>query len=511
MLKVSENRRFLVHEDGSPFFFLGDTGWAVPQRLDRPEVDRYLQDRADNGFTVIQLVAISEFDGLTVPNAYGDLPLLDRDPARPNDAYFHHLDYIAERAAALGLHLALLPTWADKVGPAAWGTEPEVFTPANAAVYGEWLGRRYRDAPIIWVLGGDRNPTEERHVAVWRAMAAGLDRGDGGQHLMTFHPQGRSSSSSAFHAEEWLDFNMIQSGHRGRDYPNYEMIARDYALAPPKPCLDAEPCYEDHPVVGGEGYLEEFDARRAAYWALFAGAFGHTYGANGIFQCWRPGLADRFGVRRPWQDALDLPAAGQLRHARALLEARPFLERIPDQTLLLTDPGSGADHRRATRATDGGYAMIYSPTGGAFTANLGLLSGTEAVAHWYDPREGRAHPAGHWPTGTPQTFTTPTSGHGQDWVLVLDDAARNHPRPANPPPPSPPSPRRALRRRSGKGRAERGRGEVRPRPHPQKGHQCPHYPRSNAPPSTRARNARAPAGPISAARGASPTTTATRA
>lgn len=426
MLKVSENRRFLVNDDGSPFFFLGDTGWAVAQRLDRAEIDRYLRNRAERGFTVSQVVGISEFEGLTVPNPYGDLPLIDLDPTKPNDAYFRHVDYLVERAAAHGMYIALLPTWGDKVGPQAWGTGPVVFTPGNAAAYGEWLGRRYRDQPVIWVIGGDRNPTEAGHYATWRALAEGLDRGDGGRHLMTFHPQGRTTSSAFFHGDDWLDFNMIQSGHRHRDFPNHAMIERDYALAPTKPCIDGEPCYEDHPVRDGEGYFEEYDARRAAYWALFAGAFGHTYGANGIFQVWRVGMADRFGVRRPWDEALDLPGAAQMRHVRALLESRPFLGRIPDQALLVGGAGDGAEHRRATRDEAGGYALIYSPTGGTVTADLGLLAGGEVAAHWFDPRTGGASPAGHWPTGGHRAFTAPSSGPSEDWVLVLDDASRGY-------------------------------------------------------------------------------------
>jgi hypothetical protein len=425
MLKVSENRRFLVHADGTPFFYLGDTGWAVIQRLNREEIERYLRDRAEKRFTVIQTVGISEFDGLTVPNADGELPFLDQDPTRPNDAYFRHIDFIAERAAALGLHLALLPTWGDKVGPVGWGTGPAVFTPQNAETYGRYLGARYRDAPIIWVIGGDRTPKEEAHFATWRALASGLDAGDGGQHLMTFHPQGRQSSSASFHGDDWLDFNMIQSGHRHRDFPNYEMIARDYALAPTKPIFDGEPCYEDHPVVDGEGYFDDYDSRRAAYWALFAGAFGHTYGANGIFQCWTSGTEDRFGVRRSWQEALALPGAGQLRHARALLESRPFVERIPDQSLLVGDPGGGADHRRATRATDGSYAFVYSPTGLPLVVDLAALGVERVVAHWFDPRDGSARKAGQFAAAGTEVFTPPSNGRGNDWILVLDDQARN--------------------------------------------------------------------------------------
>jgi len=59
-LKVGENQRFLVYEDGRPFFYLGDTAWKLFHRLTREEADRYLENRAKKGFTVIQAVAIAE-------------------------------------------------------------------------------------------------------------------------------------------------------------------------------------------------------------------------------------------------------------------------------------------------------------------------------------------------------------------------------------------------------------------------------------------------------------------
>ena len=82
-LKISENGRFIVHADGTPFFYLGDTAWELFHRLNREEADRYLENRAKKGFTVIQAVAIAELDGHTVPNPYKHLPLIDMDPARP--------------------------------------------------------------------------------------------------------------------------------------------------------------------------------------------------------------------------------------------------------------------------------------------------------------------------------------------------------------------------------------------------------------------------------------------
>src|ERR1700712_5503600 len=96
-LKVSDNHRYLVHQDGTPFFWMGDTAWELFHRLNREEADQYLKRRAEQGFTVVQAVALAEFDGLKEPNPYGDTPLLNNDPTTPNDAYFKHVDYIVDK------------------------------------------------------------------------------------------------------------------------------------------------------------------------------------------------------------------------------------------------------------------------------------------------------------------------------------------------------------------------------------------------------------------------------
>ena len=83
MLTISENRRFLVHDDGSPFFYLGDTAWELLHRCTLEETERYLADRAAKHFTVIQTVVLAELDGLHVPNRNGDMPLINDDPAQP--------------------------------------------------------------------------------------------------------------------------------------------------------------------------------------------------------------------------------------------------------------------------------------------------------------------------------------------------------------------------------------------------------------------------------------------
>lgn len=427
MLRVSENRRFLVQADGRPFFYLGDTAWELFHRCTLAEADRYLRDRAAIGFTVVQAVALAELGGLTEPNPNGDLPLFDNDPARPNDAYFRHVDAIIARADELGLHVGLLPTWGDKWNQ-KWGQGPEIFTPENARVYGEWLGRRYRDAPIIWILGGDRPIETENHRGIIEAMARGLRGGDEGRHLIAFHPKGSETSARYFHETDWLDFNMWQSGHnRNRD--NWACIAADYALSPPKPCMDAEPGYEDHPDSFdlNKGYLDDYDNRKAAYWALFAGAHGHTYGCHPVWQMLQSDRKAISFARRPWTEALHLPGSGQMRHVRSLLESRPFLTRLPDQALVASEEGVGTDHVQATRDQSGSYALVYVPSGKPITVDLTRLSGETLKAHWYDPRWGVARPMEDVARSGAHEFTPPSGG--PDWVLCLDDAAKGYPQP----------------------------------------------------------------------------------
>src|SRR4051794_34143983 len=108
-LKISSDKRHLTTKDGKPFFWLGDTAWELFHRLNKVETVEYLKNRAAKGFTVIQAVVLAELDGLNVPNAYGDKPLINNDPAKPNEAYFKHVDYVVDEAAKLGLIIAMLP------------------------------------------------------------------------------------------------------------------------------------------------------------------------------------------------------------------------------------------------------------------------------------------------------------------------------------------------------------------------------------------------------------------
>jgi len=439
-LKVSENKHFLVFEDGTPFFYLGDTGWELLHRLSKEETEKYLENRRAKGFTVIQAVALAELDGLNTPNAEGNKPLTDNNPLKLNEPYWQHVDWVIKKAEEKGIFIGLLPTWGDKWNQ-KWGEGPQIFNPENARAYGKLLSERYKDSPnIIWILGGDRPIDIELHRQIIVNMAIGLNEGDKGSHLIGFHPTGGQGSAQILPNEPWLDFNMRQNGHSQSYTERYYMTYEDYRLTPAKPVIDAEPIYEDHPVdfnPDKNGHSTATDVRRPLYWDLFGGAFGHTYGHHSVWQMYAP---DKNPINRPlmpWYEAIDQPGAGQMKYGRLLIESRPVLTRIPDNSIIVPDkitssiPGAGSYRFVATRDQDGTYAFIYAPVGRKFTVRMDVIKGKEVVAWWFNPRNGEATMIARYPNTGTQTFNTPAPGENLDWILVLDDASKKYPAPGS--------------------------------------------------------------------------------
>ena len=445
-LKVSDNHHFLVTENGTPFFWLGDTAWELFHRLNREGATRYLENRAKLGFNVVQAVAIAELDGHSDPNAYGFLPLTDLDPARPavqdgpDNDYWDHVDFIMKKANELGITVGFLPTWGRYWHDTKDGQNP-IFTRENAEAYGEWLGLRYKAAGLVWIVGGDRSVDNDEQKEIIRAMARGLRKGDGGTHLITLHPPGGNGSSTWFHDDAWLDFNMRQNGHVVEFTGRYDTTRKDYDRTPIKPVIDSEPIYEDHPVSFDAkkfGHSIAADVRRPLYWDLFSGACGHTYGHHSVWQMWSPGKGPINNPLMPWSEAIDQPGAAQMQHARHLLESRPFLTRVPDDSVIVETkiptamPGTGMRHFCATRDESGSYAMVYGPVGRKFSVRMEKITGPKVKAWWFNPRDGSATAIGEFENKGEREFTPPNVGETLDWVLVLDDEAKGFPAPKLP-------------------------------------------------------------------------------
>ncbi|MDE5840253.1 MAG: DUF4038 domain-containing protein, partial [Muribaculaceae bacterium] len=348
-LRVSDNGLFLQHEDGTPFFWLGDTGWLLPQRLDRDEAQHYLENTAGEGFNVVQIQVLN---GVPSFNRYGQMSHTDgwdlEAAVKPGEyGYWDHLDYIVDTAERNGIYVGMVCIWGGLVKSGLMNEE-------QAKKYGEFLAKRYGDRPnIIWIIGGDIRGDVKTDV--WDVLARSIKANDP-RHLMTFHPRGRTTSAHWFSDRDWIDFHMFQSGHRrydqrmgDKEYPIPEGTEEDSWMyvdsvrkhTPVKPVIDGEPSYENIPqgLHGADEPLwTDKDVRRYAYWSVFGGACGHTYGHNNIMQFVRPGLPGAYyadGIAKPWYAALDDPGRKQMKHLKNLMLAFPYFDRVADPSVVI--------------------------------------------------------------------------------------------------------------------------------------------------------------------------------
>jgi hypothetical protein len=446
-LVVSENGRFLQHENGKPFFWQGDTAWLLFTNLTRSEAKTYLDNRQAKRFNVIQVMVLHEVPQI---NVYGDSALFSGDPTQPLTTpgsdpeveseydYWDHVDYIVDQAADRGIYVAMVPAWGSII-------ESGSINIGNVRVYTEWLVKRYRNRPnIIWLNGGDAKG--DNNTEIWKKLGATL-RATDPNHLITYHPFGRTRSSTWFHNEPWLDFNMFQSGHRRYDQlapgddpkawkgeDNYKYVLEDYAKSPPKPTIDGEPSYENIPQGlhdPNEPCWQAADVRRYAYWSVFAGAFGHTYGNNAVMQMYKPDSGGgAYGPRNYWFEAVDDSGADQMQYLKALILSRPFFERIFDPSIIAGKNGTRYDYIIATRGSS--YAFLYTYTGRTFAVSMGKIRGEKIKAWWYSPRDGKAELLGDFDNKGVHSFDPPgDKQNGNDWVLVLDDSSLGYPEPGS--------------------------------------------------------------------------------
>lgn len=432
-LKVSDNGRFLETETGDPFFWLGDTGWLLFSKLSREEADLYLEDRRQKGFNVIQVMVVH--DVMKSVNFYGDSSLVNHaldnplitsgnsfeDPVQYD--FWDHADYIIDLARRKGIYMALVPVWGSNVRGGK-------VTIEQAEKYAKWLSDRYKDRPnVIWVNGGDVKGSDS--LSIWNKIGRTLRTNTSGQ-LITYHPFGRTQSSEWFHNEEWLDFNMFQSGHRRYDQDtsglvygedNWRYAVVDYSKTPVKPTLDAEPSYEGIPQGlhdPSQPYWNDTDVRRYAYWSVFAGGCGFTYGHNAIMQFHREGDKDAaYGVKDTWNTALSAPGASAMIHLKNLILAGTFTDRVPAQELLSGVQGEKYDYIAATRGSD--YAFFYTCNGSDINVDCNKLQWAQFSSRWYNPRTGESLQLATIGCNTTVLFKAPGEKiNGNDWVLVLN-------------------------------------------------------------------------------------------
>ena len=433
-LKVADNQRFLMHENGTPFFWQGDTGWLLPERLDRAEAEYYLQRCREAGYNVVQVQVV---DGVPAYNIYGQ-PSHPLPTAKQSGyGYWDHLDYIVDMAAQHGIYIGMVAIWGGLVKDGKLSVD-------EAKKYGTFLANRYKDCPnIIWFMGGDIQGDVKPEV--WNALATSIKAIDK-NHLMTYHPRGRYTSARWWSKAEWIDFHTFQSGHRkygqrmgNKDYPipdnteedNWMYVDSTWNYNPVKPVLDAEPSYEDIPMGlhdKKEPHWRASDVRRYAYWSVFAGSCGHTYGHNAIMQMLKPGYPTSYGEAgdvKTWYQALNDPGFNQMKFLRQLILMFPYFERVSDQSIIVEN---GVQYERliATRGSD--YLLVYNYTSRPMKLDLTKISGQKKRVWWMNAGTGGLRYLGEFDNKV-LTFRMHKQGFGvEDGVLIAVDSAATSPR-----------------------------------------------------------------------------------
>lgn len=453
---IDASRTHLCHEDGKPFFWLADTWWyGATSRCHWPDAFRTLvQDRAHKGFTVILMVVgippeIAESD----PEASneGGQPFLGGWD-RVNPDYF---DFVDKRVACL-VDAGLVPCIAG-----AWGHHVDWAGAGAIAHFWKYLVARYSAYPVIWCLSGEADlfpelstgpvaravsalvPPRVRGSRLWSGATGALARAiqaldtrglrdrrhkweqvgrtltaaDPWHHIVTTHPVPGVYSHESVNNAPWLNLTGIQSGHSQQAaYHMVKAILEARHLAPRRPIVNLEPWYE--------GILGQFWAehQRYAFWLCFlAGAAGHTYGANGVWQMSSSGddFLGHWG-KTDWRTSFRFAGSSQLGMARAFLETLQWWELVPRTDWITPHWGSRREDMPFAAAAGTDLILIYFPaTRKSFAADLSNLDvGRAYHSSWFDTRTGAVSRTGSFNAG--DVWTVPARPSFDDWLLVVE-------------------------------------------------------------------------------------------
>jgi hypothetical protein len=404
-LKVSANGRYLTEADGTPFFYLCDTAWQLTGRIQDPEIKQtyawattpeqmrlYMDDCAEKGFSVIHFALLKEFEGMSI-----DM-LTD-----PDDAFFDRcVDYVAY-AKEKGLAVNLIPAWMGFNGH-KWAKVFETMEEAEVRAFARYVAGKFRDYPnVIYSVGGDCGAyvvkdgevlVDMRDEARWLGETFKEEDPDA---LCMYFAQVKYPSSMHFHESAWCDFNFVE--FKGRDSPRQYMdVVRDYQLTPAKPTHMGEFAYEYEYSGEKWPFVNALMIRRSAYWNLFSGSFGYTYGRRGLwhFNHSTKGLRLPYKIYKPWEDLLACEKSPGRCHMALLADTfkelawhklvpNHFLER----KLIRSDGLDTMDYVASAVADDGSFAVAYFPHRMEKVFNLNVLNKTPLSAYWKDPTSGQ--------------------------------------------------------------------------------------------------------------------------
>jgi hypothetical protein len=422
-IRTSQNRRYLEHADGTPFFWLGDTWWmGLCSRIGWPDEYKALtSDRTGKGFSVIQIVMglypdMYPFDERGANEA--GFPWED-EYARIRPEYF---DLVDERL----LHLIASGLTPCLVG--AWGYFINWMGVEKLKQHWRYLIARYASYPVILCVAGEANlpwyladgfPYDDRdQVRDWTKVAAYVKQTDPFGRLLTIHPTGlgQLTARGAIDDQSLLDLDIQQTGHddTGILELTVDTLRGSYGAEPVMPVLNSEVNYD------GISDKCNDEIQRLFFWScVLSGACGHTYGANGLWQLNRPGRPHGNSPHGgsygdvTWEDAMNLPGSNQLGVAKKILKAYRWWEFAPHQEWIYKTPDDDPGTQAFAAGISGEVMFIYGREDfWSSCPSIGKLeSGANHTPIFVDPVSGKEHPA------APDSSYSPPGGG--DWLLII--------------------------------------------------------------------------------------------
>jgi hypothetical protein len=418
-LRLSGDGRYLVDPSNNPVFLTGNCCWILPTQVTFAEAQFYIDTRASQGYNFLMMMLLDRSFADNAPaNENGDQPFTTPgDFTTPNEDYFAHFDAVIDYAESKGLDVGIAPLYLGfNGGSEGWESFVSSMTAQEVEDWGRFVGARYKTRPnIVWIIGGDRNPgTDVKNKMT--DLVNGI-KAEGDIHLITAHGNRNTNSREIYPSVDWIDINAVYT----EDLNPASESATAYALTPFKPCFLIEDYY------GNQHSITALGVRREGYYAVFGGCtLGQLYADSPtVFQgsISDDNFADIDGL--DWLVEITNAGARQRALIGRLMNSRRFHLFEPDLTddVLTAGESSGANLCVATKASDDSTVMVYTPTGGTVTVDLGQLSGTTLNAYWYNPRTpGVITLAGPFDTSDGETAFAPPDSN--DWVLVIDDAAQ---------------------------------------------------------------------------------------
>ena len=378
-IKVNPDYRYsFMYDDGTPFFWMGDTLW------DDPGYDRfkdYIDLISSHGYNSYHnIVAHDRYDYQEneggAPFEMIDAAHRNYDRLRPE--FFQEYDKRVTYANSKGLMPQFWITWS---------VEFVKFDQPQYESYVRYMIARYAAYEVAWVVSGEYDhPGVGADVSEYAYHGNVIYQRDPYKHPISIHPW---VSNNEFGNDAWLTYVMLQSNHISFDHAVvHAAIINDRTYD--KPVVDGEPEYlRPDTGITIDGW------RKTAWSTVLAGGYFDT-GYQHIF--WDPD--NHYGYTHSGWD-LDYPeniqGMAQMKHLYDFFQKVEFWNMTPSDNLV----SSGTAY---CLANAGQEYVIYLPDGGSVTVELSYATGTLNV-EWYDPKDGTYRDRGTVTGGGSKTFT----------------------------------------------------------------------------------------------------------